>query len=304
MKQRLLVTGLSGFVGQHLQRYLEGHRTWELVQPCASYDLLNAEDMQRCCAEARADAVIHLAGQTFVPEAFRDPAHTLQVNLLGTLNLLQALKTTGFSGTFLYISSGDIYGLLDESCLPVAENQSPRPRNPYAVSKVSAELLCLQWSFVEPWRIMVARPFNHIGPGQSEAFVVPSIARQLVRIRNGWQEPVLELGDIDVTRDFLDVRDVLAAYLALLECGRSGEIYNVCSGREQRVRDLIEELVRLAGVQVEIRQAPERMRRAEQRRVVGSAAKLQKETGWKPGISITESLQAVLSDWETRELQE
>lgn len=303
MKQRLLVTGLSGFVGQQLQQYLKGHDAWELVQPFVPCDLLNIEALQRWCADARPDAVIHLAGQTFVPEAFRDPACTLQVNLLGTLNLLQALKASGFSGVFLYISSGDVYGLLDEGCLPVDEVQAPHPRNPYAVSKVSAELLCLQWSFVEPWRIIVARPFNHIGPGQSESFVVPSIARQLVRIRAGRQEPVLELGDVDVSRDFLDVRDVLAAYMALLECGRSGEIYNVCSGHEQRVRDLIEELVRLAGVEVEIRQAPERMRRAEQRRVVGSAEKLQSETGWKPGITIRETLQSVLSDWETRELQ-
>lgn len=304
VKQRLLVTGLSGFVGQQLRQFLKAHGAWELVEPVAGYDLLDADSLVSLCHDARADAVIHLAGQTFVPEAFRDPAHTLQVNLLGTLNLLQALKQTDFAGAFLYVSSGDVYGQVDEDLLPISENHAPRPRNPYAVSKVSAELLCLQWSFIEPWRIMVARPFNHIGPGQSDAFVVPSIARQLVRIRKGLQEPVLELGDIDVTRDFLDVRDVLAAYLALLESGRSGEIYNVCSGHEQSVRGLIYELVRLADVPVEIRQDPARMRRAEQRRVVGSAAKLHNETGWKPGITITETLQSVLSDWETRELQE
>ena len=178
----------------------------------------------------------------------------------------------------------------------------PQPRNPYAVSKFAAELLCLQWGYVEPWRIMVARPFNHIGTGQGEAFVIPSMARQLIRVRQSLQLPRLEVGDVDVTRDFLDVRDVLQAYLALLERGRSGEIYNVCSGIELRVRDMIMQLAELAEVDVELVQDAARMRRAEQRRVVGCADKLQQETGWKPGVSITETLQSVLSDWEAREL--
>ncbi|CAD5107401.1 GDP-6-deoxy-D-mannose reductase [Pseudomonas carbonaria] len=259
--------------------------------------------VEAALAEELPDAVIHLAGQTFVPEAFRDPVRTVQVNVLGTLNLLQALKRRGFSGTFLYVSSGDVYGQVGEADLPIVETQPPQPRNPYAVSKVSAELLCQQWSYVEPWRIIVARPFNHIGAGQGESFVVANMARQLVRVRQGLQVPRLEVGDIDVTRDFLDVEDVVAAYLLLLEEGRNGEIYNVCSGQERKVRDLIAEMARLAGVEVEIVQDPARLRRAEQRRVVGSSDKLQKETGWKPGISITETLQRMLSDWETRERQ-
>ena len=250
------------------------------------------------------DAVIHLAGQTFVPQAFRDPAGTLQVNLIGTLNLLESLKRCGFTGAFLYVSSGDVYGQVSEEQLPITELQLPRPRNPYGVSKLSAELLCQQWSFAEPWRMMVARPFNHVGVGQKADFVIPAVARQLARIRHGLQDACIEVGDIDVTRDFLDVRDVLSAYFALLEKGRSGEVYNVCSGQEYRLRDLIGQMAALAGVELEIRQDPQKLRKAEQRRVRGSNAKLQSETGWKPAHGMEQILRDVLADWDVRALQE
>mgnify|MGYP003686209877 CR=1 FL=1 len=303
MKKRLLVTGLTGFVGHHLQALLDySDRGWVLITVPEPFDLLRPETLDVWCGQ-QPDAVIHLAGQTFVPEAFRDPARTLEVNLLGTLNLLQALKAHGFGGAFLYVSSGDVYGQVDAIDMPVTEQLAPHPRNPYAVSKVAAELLCQQWSYTEPWRIMVARPFNHIGAGQSESFVVSSIARQLVRMCQGVQVPRLEVGDIDVTRDFLDVGDVIEAYLLLLEKGVNGEVYNVCSGHERKVRDIIVEMARLAGVEVELVQDPARMRRAEQRRVVGNSDKLQRETGWKPGIHITDTLQSVLSDWAARESQ-
>ncbi|MGH8354586.1 MAG: NAD-dependent epimerase/dehydratase family protein, partial [Pseudomonas sp.] len=230
MKQ-LLVTGLTGFVGRNLQALLMAGAAgdWQLYES-ARFDLLDPQAIDRALANGCPDAVIHLAGQTFVPEAFRDPARTLQVNLLGTLNLLQALKRRGFGGTFLYVSSGDVYGQVAEADLPVVETLVPHPRNPYAVSKVSAELLCQQWSYAEPWRIILARPFNHIGLGQSESFVIAGMARQIARIRLGLQAPVLDVGDVDVSRDFLAVQDVIAAYLALLERGRSGQVYNVCSG--------------------------------------------------------------------------
>jgi len=302
--KKLLVTGLNGFVGGHLQTLLASmpDGPWQLLA-AKPHDLLDCASLDAWLQETCPDAVIHLAGQTFVPEAFRDPQRTLQVNLLGTLNVLQALKRRGFCGTFLYVSSGDVYGQVEETHLPIREELVPRPRNPYAVSKVSAELLCQQWSYSEPWRIIVARPFNHIGPGQGEAFVIPSMARQLIRVRQGLQPAQLEVGDVDVTRDFLDVRDVLKAYLALLEHGRNGEVYNVCSGVERRVRDLIEQMAGLVGVEVELVQDASRLRLSEQRRVVGCSQKLQKETGWKPGVSITETLQSVLSDWAAREIE-
>ena len=304
MKKRLFVTGLSGFVGQHIQSRLAlPDSSWELLPAAAAYDLTDPHSLTDLWPQLP-DAVIHLAGQTFVPEAFRDPARTLEINLLGTLNLLQALKTRGFCGTFLYVSSGDVYGQVSESDLPITERQPPCPRNPYAVSKLSAEFLSLQWGLSEGWPVLIARPFNNIGSGQNPGFVIASAARQINRIKQGLQAPQLEVGDIDVTRDFLDVGDVISAYFALLEKGAPGQVYNICSGREQSIRSLIEQLGDLTEVELQLVQDPARMRRADQRRVCGSHARLTRTTGWTPEITTQQSLRAILSDWETRVKQE
>ncbi|AMQ82964.1 GDP-mannose 4,6-dehydratase [Pseudomonas glycinae] len=304
MKKSLFITGLSGFVGQHIQSRLQGEdASWQLLPVASAYDLTNPDSLIDLWPQLP-DAVIHLAGQTFVPEAFRDPARTFDINLLGTLNLLQALKARGFKGTFVYVSSGDVYGQVEETALPITEQQPPCPRNPYAVSKLSAEFLSLQWGLSEGWPVLVARPFNHIGTGQKESFVIASAARQINRIRQGLQAPQLEVGDIDVTRDFLDVGDVVSAYFALLEKGTPGQVYNICSGHEQSIRSLIEQMADLAQVKLQLVQDPARMRRADQRRVCGSHQRLARTTGWTPQITTQQSLRAILSDWETRVRQE
>jgi GDP-4-dehydro-6-deoxy-D-mannose reductase len=276
---------------------------WELLPAASRFDLTDPHSLSDLWPHMP-DAVIHLAGQTFVPEAFRDPARTFDINLLGTLNLLQALKARGFQGSFLYVSSGDVYGQVSENDLPITEQQAPCPRNPYAVSKISAEFLSLQWGLSEGWPVLVARPFNHIGSGQKESFVIASAARQIIRIKQGLQAPQLEVGDIDVSRDFLDVGDVVSAYFALLEKGQAGQVYNICSGREQSIRSLIEQLADLAEVTMQLVQDPARMRRADQRRVCGSHERLTKTTGWTPDITTQQSLRAILSDWEKRVKQE
>jgi GDP-4-dehydro-6-deoxy-D-mannose reductase len=304
LKKRLFVTGLSGFVGQHIQsRLASPDAAWELLPAASRFDLTDPHSLIDLWPHMP-DAVIHLAGQTFVPEAFRDPARTIDINLLGTLNLLQALKARGFQGTFLYVSSGDVYGQVSENDLPITEQQAPCPRNPYAVSKISAEFLSLQWGLSEGWPVLVARPFNHIGSGQKDSFVIASAARQIIRIKQGLQAPQLEVGDIDVSRDFLDVGDVVSAYFALLEKGQAGQVYNICSGREQSIRSLIEQLADLAEVTMQLVQDPARMRRADQRRVCGSHERLTKTTGWTPDITTQQSLRAILSDWEKRVKQE
>ena len=302
--RKLLITGEDGFVGSHIRAMEQAIRAdfgWELVPAPAAYDLRDQASLDALIAATRPDGVIHLAGISFVPDSFKDPEFTLQINLVGTLHLLQALKTCGFTGPLLFVSSGDVYGRLDPKDLPVDETHLPRPSNPYAVSKFAAEALCRQWAQTEGCNILIARPFNHIGAGQREDFVLASMARQIVRIGRKLQEPLIQVGDIDVTRDFLDVRDVIGAYLHLLDKGQNGEIYNVCSGKEWRVRDLILRLQRLAGVEAQLQQDPARFRPSEQRRVVGSNRKLTEATGWKQNHVLDETLNIILEDWESRE---
>jgi GDP-4-dehydro-6-deoxy-D-mannose reductase len=294
-----MITGASGFVGGVIQQYLAAHMAafdLELIPPSA-IDLRDASALAELCAETRPDRIIHLAAQSFVPQSFADPFETFDINFIGTLNLLQALKKSGFNGKMLFVGTGDVYGRVAPESLPVSENQPLKPRNPYAVSKVAAEALCYQWSQTENMHIVMARPFNHIGPGQSERFAVSDFAKQIVEIKLGKRDAEIFVGDIDVTRDFTDVRDVVRAYIMLLE-GRSGEIYNVCSGKEVSIRRVLEQLISLAGVHADIKQDGARFRPAEQRRVYGSCDKLAADTGWAPEINLEQSLVDILSCWE------
>lgn len=297
--KRLFITGETGFVGRTFQCMatdMARQHGWQWIPAPLKYDLRDPASLLRVLREIRPDGVIHLAGQSFVPASLQDPAHTLQVNLVGTANLLQALKETGFQGRFLYVSSGDVYGQVAEDHLPIPETLPTRPQNPYALSKAAAETLCLQWSRSEAWRIVVARPFNHIGPGQRTEFVMPSFARQIARIRAGLDAPRIAVGEIDVTRDFLDVRDLARAYLGLLDEGQDGTSYNVCSGHEVSIRSLLEHLCQLAGVRPEIVRDPARLRPADQHRVRGDNRRLREATGWEPQIPVSQSLQDILDE--------
>jgi GDP-4-dehydro-6-deoxy-D-mannose reductase len=302
--KRLLVTGQQGFVGTTLSRMVGVERQvagWSVIDLPGNVDLRDAAATSAMVGNAAPDAVLHLAAQSFVPDAVRDPAATLENNLFGTLNVLQALKKCAFRGRMIYVGTGDVYGVVPEDALPVAETRLPAPRNPYSVSKLAAEALCYQWTATEGMDIVLARPFNHIGWGQSDRFVLSNFARQVVEIRQGRRGPAVAVGDIDVTRDFTDVRDVVHAYFALFASGASGEVYNVCSGRDRSIRSLLDRLAELAGVAIAIEQDQARLRKAEQRRVCGDPAKITRTTGWAANTPLDESLAAMLRYWENGE---
>ncbi|GHA85680.1 GDP-mannose 4,6-dehydratase [Cognatilysobacter bugurensis] len=299
MNRRLLVTGAGGFVGRHVQeacRVGGAFEGWEFVPSPKGMDLRDRKAVSNWIADARGDAVLHLAAQSFVPRSFVDPAETFDINLHGTLHLLLALKASAFAGRMMFASTGDLYGRVPEDALPVTVQRWPEPRNPYAVSKFAAEQLCLQWMRTEGLDVVIARPFNHIGPGQDARFVLPALATQVVAIADGRQPPAIDVGDIDVTRDFTDVRDIVAAYRAMLDHGRTGSTYLVGSGRETRVRDLLERMCALERISPEIRQDPARLRPAEQRRMAADAARLAVDTGWEPRIPLDTTLHDILKD--------
>jgi GDP-4-dehydro-6-deoxy-D-mannose reductase len=303
-QKKLLATGQSGFVGSALASYLQaGHAPdVELCNVVEFHDLLEPGSLRQMAQTYRPDWIIHLAAQSHVADSWNDPAATLQVNTTGTANLLKALQDTGFQGRLLYVSSADVYGKVPADQMPVTESREPAPRSPYGASKVGAEVLCRQWARTRPLDVLIARPFNHTGPGQRPDFALSGFAREIAAIKLGLQPARIAVGDLDVTRDYLDVRDVLAAYLALLRSGQTGEIYNVCSGRESNLRQTLDLLMQIAGVQAQVVQDPQRLRPAEQRRMCGSHERLTAATGWQPSIELRDTLRQLLDYW-TQELK-
>lgn len=298
----LLVTGHRGFVGRALRNVIDADPKlahWRLATLPEAFDIRSAE-LSRHVATLRPDAVIHLAALTSVADSFDDPELHFDVNFGGTWNLLKALRDASFSGRFLFVSSGDCYGSVPAAALPIAETQPLRPRSPYAVSKVAAEALCCQWSQTERLDAVIARSFNQIGPGQDVRFAAASFARQVARIREGLAPPRIETGDLGVTRDLTDVRDVVHAYFALLEKGRRGEMYNVGSGRETRLSDVLDALLRTAGVTAKIVVHPERLRKGEQRRAAADVRKIERDTGWSSSIPMSTTLADMIDDWKKR----
>jgi GDP-4-dehydro-6-deoxy-D-mannose reductase len=289
---KVLLTGASGFVGRHV---LEQWSDCEPLEDAAGIvDLTDAGRVASRVQGQNYSAVLHLAGETFVPSSFENPGHTFHVNVVGTVNLLSALVRGGFTGRFLYVSSGEVYGKVPAERLPIHESLPLQPGNPYAASKVAAEAACEYWRRGAGVDLVVARPFNHIGPGQDRRFAIADFARQLARIKLGPAPAELDVGNVEVTRDFTDVRDVVAAYRAIIETPAASGTYNVCAGKEMRLRDMIMEMAQILGVEVELKVNPSKLRSNDLARVRGDSGRLRSDTGWRPGIPLSESLRDIV----------
>ena len=290
-ESKLLVTGHTGFVAKHFLKLYGGV---SLSDDRGKVDLRDASRVKAAILRIAPEQVVHFAAQSSVAESFKNPGATFEVNFSGTLNLLEALSAANFSGTFVFAGSADTYGRVPEADLPARENLPLHPRSPYAVSKVAAEALCYQWCQSHDFRIVITRSFNQIGPEQDTRFAIADFAQQVSRIAQGLAPPVLVSGDLDITRDFIDVRDVVRAFRMLLESGRNGEVYNICSGKERSLRSIVEKLLELSGTTAELHQDPTRVRIGEQRRMVGDASKIHSQLGWYPEIPFEDTLTDIL----------
>jgi GDP-4-dehydro-6-deoxy-D-mannose reductase len=300
---RALVTGATGFVGRYLVAALQagGTSTFACGGPkdgpgAFALDLEDVTAIAAALDLARPDVVFHLAAQAFVPESFASPLATYRTNIIGTANVASAVRAYADGRAMpriVFTSSAEVYGSRPITDMPLRETATPAPATPYAASKVGAEAILSAEALGFGLDVVIARAFNHIGPGQNERFVVPSLARQLAAIANGASSPVLLVGNLTAVRDFLDVRDVVAAYIALARDGQRGEVYNVCGGGGRTVRDVLRELIAIAGVPVEVREDPERMRPLDVPVFVGSAQKLEAATGWRPQIPLSQSLRDI-----------
>jgi GDP-4-dehydro-6-deoxy-D-mannose reductase len=314
---RLLVTGIQGFVASHLvEMYRQEQPDVEvfgLDRPLPSprpalagvarlfeADLLDPPSVAQAVDAARPDAIVHLAAQSSPRLSWDAPAATFQANVIGFVNLLEALRHQERRPRVLVIGSSEEYGHTGADRLPLREDTPLRPTTPYAASKVAQAYAALQYTIAPGIPCICTRTFHHTGPRRAEIFAESSFARQIAEIEAGQRAPVLEVGNLDAQRDFSDVRDVVRAYALLLEKGVPGEVYNVCSGQPIAMRRILDLLLAEARTPVEVRLDPARLRVADVPVVYGDPSRLRAATGWQPRHALADSLRDLLDDWRTR----
>jgi GDP-4-dehydro-6-deoxy-D-mannose reductase len=327
--RKVLITGICGFVGSHLcEELLE--RGWSVAglvlqakEGCGLKapdgrefgegisnvehlydrvrlipgDLLDPPGLRRALGEAGADYIVHLAAASAPAQSFARPEFFFEINALGTLNLLEAVRAQGGAEKVLLFTSAEVYGLLDAAALPVTESAPLAPRNPYAASKTACHYLGRQYALNFGLPIVEVRPFNMIGPRQALDFVLPDFASQVAEIIRGAREPVISVGRLSDRRDFTDVRDAVRAAAELLDKGTPGETYHICSGVPTPVRRILDLLLEAAGMKIKVVQDPARLRPAAMPVLYGSRDKLTALTGWEPTIPLEKTVQDVLGYW-------
>ncbi|HEX9246857.1 MAG TPA: GDP-mannose 4,6-dehydratase [bacterium] len=324
MPDRVVVTGATGFVGGHLIEFLLKHTKAQVYaakrrrsEPSpmetrfngrvqwVEMDVTDAHNVLSTVRSIRPTHIFHLAAQSFVPTSWQSPSETLMINAIGTVNVLEAVKSLDLDTRIQIAGSSEEYGYVRPDELPITEQNPLRPLSPYGVSKVAADLSGQQYHRSFGLHVITTRAFNHTGPGRGEVFVESNFSRQIAAIEHGSQKPVIRVGNLDATRDFSDVRDIVRAYWLALERGTPGEVYNICSGKALRIRDLLETLLNLSVIKsIQVKPDPARMRPSDVQALRGDCTKFQRDTGWKPEVSLERTWQDLLNYWRDRVKQE
>lgn len=295
---RALVTGADGFVGRHLLDHLRAHGD-DAVGVDRECDVTDVASVRGILESSRPDAIYHLAAMTAVAASFSNPVEYTRVNVLGSKNVLDAANEIAPAATVMLVSSADVYGVVRPHDLPLVETFRVAPANPYASSKVEAEHVAHDAVRERGQRVVIARPFNHVGPGQSTDFVVPAIVDRLLQaVADGIDEIVV--GDLSTRRDFSDVRDVVRAYRLLVEKGVSGEVYNIASGVDVGLFDIAQRLVEAVAPDVRLVTDESLIRPVEVPVSCGSYEKIRRATKWQPKITLDTSLRDVIADMRRR----
>jgi GDP-4-dehydro-6-deoxy-D-mannose reductase len=315
MPGTVLITGAAGFVGGFLtERYADAgwqvHGTVHATVPltgergCGSrlhtVDLLDEHAVLVLLDQVRPDLVFHLAAQSSVSVSRQDPLGTLRVNAAMQRHVLEAALSLPRPPRVVVTGSSDEYGNVPRERNPIAETQELLPVNPYALSKVVQDLMGYEYFAARDLPVIRVRPFLQLGPRRSDRFAAGSFARQVAEISAGMRSPRVEVGTIDLLRDFTDVRDVAAALELVGEQGEPGEAYNIASGRARSLRDLLEVMLGAAGCEAEIRISPHRQRGREAPLLLGDASRLRARTGWEPRITFEQSARDTLRWWQQR----
>jgi GDP-4-dehydro-6-deoxy-D-mannose reductase len=314
---RALITGITGFVGSHLAEYLlqKGNDVYGTIRwrsrtdnikhihdslKIIESDVRDSYSIEKAINKVEPDVIFHLAAQSFVPTSFHAPQETLTTNIIGTVNLLEAVRSSNCNPVIQIAGSSEEYGLVHPHETPIKETNPLRPLSPYGVSKVAQDLLGYQYHKSYGMRIVRTRAFNIVGPRSGEKIVIAAFAKQIAEIEAGKKEPVIFVGNLEAKRDFTDVRDIVRAYVLAVEKCDYGEAYNICSGRTWKISEVLEKLLSLSSANIEARHDPARMRPSDVIILHGDPAKFHKQTGWTTSISFEETLQNVLSYWRNK----
>lgn len=309
-KKRVLVTGINGFVGKYLTEELEKQDIAlygigrspksDLSFSYTELNLLEYQNLKKYLEEVRPQEIYHLASFASAKKSLENPSLFLTNNSLVTLNVLEAIHAIpDYSPRILLITSADMYGDVASKDLPINEDTSFRPTNPYAVSKITQDYLGLQYFLSYKLDILRVRPFNHIGPTQSEDFAVPHFAKQIAQIeKDNSDSPILKVGNLKAKRDFTDVRDVVKAYVLLMEKGRSGEVYNLGSGKSVSLEEVLSILLSYSPKSITVMQDSALLRPLDIPELRADYTKLNEDTGWNPTIPLAQTLKDILDYWK------
>lgn len=313
---KVLITGITGFVGSYLAEYLlknhpkikvYGTLRWrsrlENIQSIKNKvnliecDLKDPASVRKLIETVMPDYIFHLAAQSFVPTSWHAPTDTLTTNVIGQINIFEAVKQLELKTRIQLAGSSEEYGMVYEKELPIKEENPLRPLSPYAVSKVSQDLLGYQYFKSYNMHIIRTRAFNHTGPRRGEVFVESNFAKQIVEIEKGYQEPVIKVGNLDTRRDYTDVRDIVRAYFLSLEKCEAGDVYNICTGKDYQIGEMLDMLLSMTKVKIQIKQDQSRLRPSDVPVLLGDYTKFKKITGWEPKISFDKTLKDILEYW-------